>query len=262
MEDRTLLYTCCDDQYTHFIPLYCASALFSNDKIDIEIGVNLDRLTDEEEESLKLLREMHPEAKIKIKYNFYNKVGNKAIYNGNKMMPNTVRFVSIPEIKDRYTYIGDVDVVLLMKNFYNYHIGIMERYGTSYSNWVRDNDSKKLTGLHFVKSENFYPQDLSGINLDSVDENILKTIQSRCGKISNEIPRRPICGLHFSKNQRFNVQLKLCKIFMDELKSYDKNFHEFLSSKEYDAVKKCNTSLINTYIEEFTTYYESQRTNS
>ena len=56
MTERTLLYNCCDDDYTHFIPMHCAAALFSNENIDIEIGINLSHLTDAEEEAIEKLR--------------------------------------------------------------------------------------------------------------------------------------------------------------------------------------------------------------
>ena len=67
-----------------------------------------------------------------------------------RMWSNSVRFVSEPEIRNKYTYISDIDMMILMKDFYNYHIGIMNDYGTIYSNWKRDNDPKAITGLHFV----------------------------------------------------------------------------------------------------------------
>lgn len=261
MNERTLLYNCCDDDYTHFIPIHCAAALFSNENIDIEIGINLNKLSDTEENALNELRKMHPEAQINIKYDFYQKTKPKgfdnAIYNGMKMWSNTVRFVSEPEIKDKYTYIGDIDIIMLMKNFYNYHIDIMNTYHTDYSNWQRDNDSKAITGLHFVKTDKYYPINLENINLIDNDEHILKRIQSKICPINYQIPRRPVCGLHFSMNQRFPAQLKLCKKFIDELNSYKDVFFEFISSNEYNVVKECNTSIINEYINEFKTYYST-----
>jgi hypothetical protein len=173
------------------------------------------------------------------------------------MWSNTVRFISEPDIKNTYTYIGDIDVVMLMKNFYNYHINIMKEYDTDYSNWLRDNDRLALTGLHFVKTETYYPVNYTGINLIDIDEHIIKKIQQRVCPINTLIPRRPVCGLHFSKNQRLVDQLKLSDIFINELKSYKENFFSFLSSDEYECVKSCNTSLINEYINEFTKYYNS-----
>jgi hypothetical protein len=261
MDDRVLIYNCCDNRYLDFIPLHCASALFSNENIDIEIGINVSKLSDRIESSLDKLRSLYPNSQIKIKYDFYkttyNYGYNNAIYNGKRIWSNTIRFVSEPEIKNKYTYIGDIDVVMLMKNFYNYHINIMEKYNTNYSNWVRDNDNLCLTGLHFVKTDSFYPQNLDGINLFDNDEHILKKIQSRAGEINENIPRRPVCGLHFSFNQRFHAQLRLPEKFITELNSYKTNFFEFLNSEEYNIVKCCNTNLINEYISEFTNYYNN-----
>ena len=212
-----------------------------------------------EEESLEELRKIHPNSKINIKYGFYEKIKpygfDNAIYNGKTMWSNTVRFVSEPEIKDSYTYIGDIDIVMLAKNFYNYHINIMKKYNTTYSNWVRDNDSSKLTGLHFVKTDSFYPQNIELIDLHKNDEVILKEIQSKICEINNEIPRRPVHGLHFSRNQGFNDQLKLSSTFINELKSYKDRFFDFLNSEEYNIVKQCNTEIIKDYISRFTKYY-------
>jgi len=259
MKERTLLYNCCDDEYTHFIPIHCAAALFSNKNIDIEIGINLDKLTDKEESALSELKMMHPDTQIKIKYNFYQKTKTRgfdnATYNGIKMWSNTIRFISEPEIKDTYTYIGDIDVILLMKNFYNYHIDIMNTYHTDYSNWQRDNNPNTLTGLHFVKTNKYYPVNFENINLIDLDEHILKQIQTRICPINQQIPRRPVCGLHFSMNQKFSEQLKLCKKFIDELNSYKNIFFEFINSDEYNVIKKCNTNIINEYINKFKTYY-------
>lgn len=261
MNNRVLIYNCCDDEYTHFIPIYCASSLFSNDNIDIEIGVNVSKLSNDEELALEMLRKLYKDSRILIKYDFYKKHKlhgfDNATYNGNKMWSNTVRFVSEPEIKNKYTYINDIDVLMLMKNFYEYHIDIMKMYNTPYSNWVRDNDKLCLTGLHFVKSSTYYPINANGINLIDNDEHILKKLQSRVCEINYNIPRRPVCGLHLSKNQRLNEQLKLNKKFVEELNSYKESFFNFLDSEEYEIVRRCNTKIINDYINDFIKHYQS-----
>ena len=209
MKDRTLLYNCCDDDYTHFIPFFCATALYSNDNIDIEIGVNVDRFADAEERAIKQLRKLHPECKILIKYNFYQKLKksgfDNCIFNGIKTWSNSVRFISEPEIKDTYTYISDIDMMILMKNFYNYHIDIMNKYKTIYSNWNRDVDRKCLTGLHFCKTNEWYPIDLTGLSLNINDEYLLMNIAQKKTTINTYIPRRPACGLHFSHGQNLKT---------------------------------------------------------
>ena len=258
MNDRTLLYNCCDDEYTHFIPFHCAAALFSNENIDIEIGINLNKLTNDEEEAIEKLKKMHPECKILIKYNFYKKTSRRlAIYNGLKMWSNSVRFVSEPEIKNTYTYISDIDMMILMKNFYNYHINIMNQYGTIYSNWNRDVDRRCITGLHFCKTAEWYPIDISGLRLDINDEHLLMQIAQKKTSINTQIPRRPTCGLHFSHGQNLKTQLTLTKKYVDELNSYKRTFFDFLESKEYACIKATNTTFINNYIDEFKRYYNT-----
>lgn len=42
--DKTLVYTCCDEKYDFFIPLFCASILPTNKNVDIEIGISLSKL--------------------------------------------------------------------------------------------------------------------------------------------------------------------------------------------------------------------------
>ena len=96
---RTLVYTCCDEKYSHFIPLFCAALLWTNDNIDIEIGVSNEKLTDDEEQALTYLREQYPDSKILIKYNFFtvNKDNDRfhaAKYNGHEMMINSVMIQS------------------------------------------------------------------------------------------------------------------------------------------------------------------------
>ena len=51
---RVLVYTCCDEKYSHYIPIFC-NTLLQADKlklIDIEIGTNLNKLSDNEEKAI------------------------------------------------------------------------------------------------------------------------------------------------------------------------------------------------------------------
>ena len=258
---RTLLYNCCDDDYTHYIPFFCASALFSCKNIDIEIGINLDSLSEKEETALDRLRKLHPEARLLIKYNFYQKTKrsgfDNCIYNDMKMWSNSVRFISEPEIRNKYTYISDIDMMIMMKDFYNYHIGIMAEYGTIYSNWKRDNDQNAITGLHFVQTDKWYPIILDNLKTNIIDEHLLMNITKKKTEINERIPRRPACGLHFSHGQNLKVQLTLSKKYVNELKSYKQSFFDFLESEEYNCIKDTNTQFISNYVEDFKKYYNS-----
>ena len=70
---KTLIYTCCDEKYYKFIPIFCSSLLFNNENIDIEIGINNSELPLNQEKCLKILREIYPNSKILIKYDFFKK---------------------------------------------------------------------------------------------------------------------------------------------------------------------------------------------
>jgi hypothetical protein len=105
-EDRILVYTCCDELYSHYIPIFC-STLLRSDKlkiIDIEIGVNINKLTNKEEKAIDHLREKYYYSKIKIKYNYFVKNKTGTYYNYIKIQSNSVRFISEPVIKkNRYS---------------------------------------------------------------------------------------------------------------------------------------------------------------
>jgi len=67
---RVLVYTCCDQLYSHYIPLFC-NTLLQADKlklIDIEIGTNLNKLSINEEKAINYLRKKYSHSKIKINY--------------------------------------------------------------------------------------------------------------------------------------------------------------------------------------------------
>ena len=200
--DRILIYTCANDKYTHFIPLLILTYGLYNDNVDFEIGINLSKLPTNEEKAINYLRERFPNSKINIKYNFFSTNGSYGIVNQQQCLLGTVRFLTEPEIKDKYTYICDIDIVCLVKNFYKYHIDNMNRLQLPYSNMVRSN-STRLTGMHFTESDSYYPiPNLDDINLLKNDEEVLHDIVKKRGiNINYETTYRPIFGVHFSFNR-------------------------------------------------------------
>ena len=79
MQDRTLIYTWCDTNYSVFIPIFCASLLSTNVNIDIEIGTSAHQLPETHHEALDKLRNLHPDAKILIKTGMYKEDGVKRV---------------------------------------------------------------------------------------------------------------------------------------------------------------------------------------
>ena len=92
---KTLFYTCCDKEYSVWIPLYSLGLLLNNKDLDIEIGIE-SSLDDNLTTCLSYIRTKFPQSKIIIKEKFFERIGNKAIVNGITMLFNTVRFVTTP----------------------------------------------------------------------------------------------------------------------------------------------------------------------
>lgn len=200
---RVLLYTCCDNKYSHYIPIFCSLALRADKlkKIDIEIGVNLNKLTDNEEKALNYLRKKYSYSKIIIKYNYFIKNKTGVYYNNNKVKVNSVRFISQPIIKNKYVYITDVDMFIFVENFYLNLIDDMNKRKNCYSNIIRQN-TKHMTGLHFIKYNAYYPipkQKIYYINDEVLLYNIMK---SKNIKIDNKTEYRPQFGIHASPSRR------------------------------------------------------------
>lgn len=121
-------------------------------------------------------------------------------------MENAIRFIAEPKTDADYVYIGDVDIMIL-EDVYEWHKPIFDAE-LPYSNVVREGQ-RRLTGLHFVRRERYYP--LGDINdLVSIianDEELLWHIVNRKGllysnDVYNAIRRgRPIHGIHMSLNR-------------------------------------------------------------
>lgn len=259
---RTLIYTCCDEKYSHFIPLFCAALLWSNENIDIEIGVSNKSLTENEEKALTFLRKEYPNSKILIKYNMFDVDYNKpnivqATYNQKEMMINTVRFVSEPIIKDTYTYISDIDIINFDKNFYDIHIKNMNENNTFYSNVVRPN-SFRMTGLHFVKTAEYYPVNINDIELNKLDEQVLYDIMNKTKYICNSLCIRPVHGIHMSPSRNDPAGI-------DGLgwgaRRYKDEWNKFKESKIYKNILFSFDSLIIELIKKLENYYNSLNDN-
>ena len=206
MEERILIYTCCDEFYSHYIPIFLSSLLRVDKlkKLDFEIGTNVNKLTENEESAVDYLRKKFNYSRILIKYNFFIKNQTGTFYNNKKVHTGSVRFISQPLIKNKYVYITDIDVIILVDNFYIYLIDDMIKRKSCYSNIVRKKlKSKRLTGLHFFEYNKYYPVPiLKDYNI--IDEILLFNIVKLKGiKIDFNTTFRPLYGIHISPNSPY-----------------------------------------------------------
>ena len=204
---RVLVYSCCDEFYSHYIPIFCNTLLRSDKlrKIDIEIGVNINKLSTNEEKALEYLRKQYPQSKIKIDYNIFIKNNSGTFYKNYKIWSNSVRFIVQPYIKNKYVYITDIDILIFINNFYLELIDDLKRRKTKYSNIIRMN-SQKLTGLHFIEYDSYYPIDsLDYLNNTNINDEILlyNIMKNKKIKLDNVTQYRPVFGIHLSPNRKY-----------------------------------------------------------
>lgn len=187
---KTLFFTSANRPYECFIAPYAASVLHHNPDAIIEFAVeDADRVKAEHAKSLAILRAHFPD-RITIR---------SADFTRSK--PNTVRFITEPLTRCEYTYIGDIDV-LVLDHITPMHLGNMDKLGLPYSNVLRTN-GHALTGLHFTRTDAYYPIKLPvGVDLRGDDEDLLYKIVSPMGLPPMSWGYRPVHGIHLSMNRR------------------------------------------------------------
>lgn len=200
---RVLVYSCCDELYSHYIPIFCNTILRADKLkiIDIEIGTNLNSLSKKEEKAINFLRKKYKNSKIIINYNAFIKNKTGFYYNETKIKyPNSIRYISQPTIKNKYVYLTDIDIFIFVENFYLKLINDMKKRKSRYSNVVRPN-SIHLTGLHFTEYDAYYPIPKQKNYLINDEILLYNIVQSKGIKIDNTTKYRPVFGIHASPNR-------------------------------------------------------------
>ena len=176
-------------------------------------------------------------------------------YNEN-IKADRLRFLCEPIIICKYTYIGDVDI-FINEPIKEFHINRMIKNNTIYDNCIRPENKLKLSGLHFVKTKEWYNLTRNirkSIFINSKndlrnDEMILFDIVKKSNiKIHDDKGsfNRPLHGLHLSLNRvpftdKLSFPIDLYKsMFIDNFLQSD----DFLKLKQYLSEDMIN--IINT----------------
>jgi len=236
------VFTCCDDNYIDFIPLFVVSNLYHIKNCFVEVGVK----TENEhviESTRCFLDKIYPN-------NFLiRKLDQQINCNG-----GTLRFINQPSVYSKYVYISDIDIVTLESNVVDTHLGIMKKHSLPYSNMIRDN-SHRLTGLHFTPYENYYPiesyEDLNGL-LQHDEVFLYHLIHKRFPNINNKNKIRPVHGIHMSPNR--NASDKKLGWGLDSPKRCEQ-WTDFVSSEVFKLLYSDLSDRIKTNIEIINTHY-------
>lgn len=145
--DEILIYTCANNGYEDFAPLLIASAVWANNRNVVEFGVpNLAQFYERHAEAMEALNRTHSGRFVVTEVNFPE-----------GMSPNSVRFLTEPITRKTYTYIMDADFIFLDRKFPKKHLSHMKATGLPYSNALRADQKRRLTGLHFTRTDARYP---------------------------------------------------------------------------------------------------------
>jgi hypothetical protein len=245
---RTTFFTCCNKKYECFIPIFIHSTLYHND-VDIEICVEDDKEIGQHIiNSIKYIKEKYSKTLIKIRSGNFNSITieNKSY----KIIPNIVRFLETPTIKNSYVYICDIDIIILQRDIQNIHVLDMDKMKSNYSNIVRPN-SNKLTGLHFSKWINYYPipdyEDLVIKGMLNDDEFFLYNLVKKKNIILKDTVFRPVHGIHASQNRE-----NICDW---GIKQWKKQWEEYRNSEEFLYLEHNFSDLITNTIKRIDEYY-------
>jgi hypothetical protein len=194
--------------YEDMIPPYIFFALTTNKGAVVEVVVeDSNRFSKTYEKELDVIRSLRGDHFI-IR-NFSRPITYHT--------PNTYRFFEVPTIKAKYTYICDVDIMLLESIVDKYlDIWPSSSFGKiPYNNIIRKNETK-LTGVHFVITDEYYTNELKK-NQDVLynspivqDEIVLYNLCAMTfGLPDLEYTYRPILGIHFSPNRGSHLTIPL-----------------------------------------------------
>jgi hypothetical protein len=115
------------------------------------------------------------------------------------LVRNSVRFCEVPVTPSKYTYIGDVDIYLSDFSAVTYlqHSAYLGKpYSNSFRNTSLPRQEWRLTGLHFVISNDYYTP-----NFPSTVDKAISKVKS-IGKSNDEIFLGYICEIGFGLSAR------------------------------------------------------------
>lgn len=141
----TTFFTASNRLYWPFVAPYAASVLATNADALAEVCV----------EAPEHFLEHHGPAVNAVHKQFPGRFHIRCA-NFDGLTPNAVRFTETPERRGEYTYIGDVDILVVEPDITAQHLRHMELTGLPYSNVIRPGQLR-LTGLHFTRSDFHYP---------------------------------------------------------------------------------------------------------
>lgn len=175
--------------YTPFIPFYVYSVLKSYPDYFVKIYVH-EQLPEKEKICLELVRQRGYD-RFQIVENYRDVILAKQPngINDNKVLKVLRWLLPYEEFKDfDYVYIGDIDYIIIREEppLLQGHLQHCAQTGLPYSNMIRKNNSRRLSGLHFFKIKEYYKKMNDIINYYANNLEALLQLLSQYQKSPNE----------------------------------------------------------------------------
>ena len=188
---QTTLFTSANKLYEMFVLPYVSSGLIYNDDARVEIC-----LEDPAEfefgngEAIELLRANVGADRLLL----------RGVEASADVAPNSVRFLETPRVTTEFTYIGDIDI-LILEPISPLHLRRMSELGLPYSNVLREG-REALSGLHFTRTDAYYPVEVPpNIDLNRDEELLYHLVTARGLPLPPSSLGRPMHGYHLSPNR-------------------------------------------------------------
>jgi hypothetical protein len=190
MNYNLLFFTAATRRYKNFITPYCFFALYHNINAKAEIMIDgASEYMGRNAGAQRVLNQLFPDRILLREIS-------------RKLEPHTARFVCEPLTELQYTYINDVDILILESDLVETHTKIMREHKSIFSNRMRGTD--KLTGVQFVITAPYYKvTEQARATTKLFDEHALYDIVNRgIGRPQNfTSDLRPVHGFHVSMNR-------------------------------------------------------------
>ena len=188
---RTTIFSSATPDYELFVLPYMASALIHNADARVEVCVDENaRFRATNALGIEVLLRHYGENRFRVR----DAVSSRGV------SPNSVRFLETPEVMSEFTYIGDIDI-LILEGVSKRHIDRMSSAGLPYSNVLRPG-RRALSGLHFTRSDAYYPvSPPADVDLDRDEELLYALVTSRGVPLPPGEWNRPAHGFHLSLNR-------------------------------------------------------------
>lgn len=214
-----MIYSYADERYYKFVTPFIQFALASNPLAYVEII-----LEDKEYFLANYDKQIHA-----LKYYHGSFSFTQSKFRDADIWPNTIRFVQNPETVAKYLYITDIDI-LILNNLLDLHLPTMRKHNMFYSNVVRRNcNPRRMSGLHFIEYDKYFPLDVEKYNISGNDEAVLYSIMSQMhpDAINHAYDYRPAPGIHISLNR--NPTSSMCW----DYRGFAGHFYEFIKRPDF-----------------------------